>query len=235
MTESTPRLALPDDLLVRYLDDEASGEERVHVESFDDNRAVAARLWELREASASFSALLDDVDIPRTPPLRVRSRRAWRPGAKAAGIALLALTGSAVAMPASRDSIARALAAVREWRTRESAEAPPSPETRVTVTVPDVAGELTVRLERSQPRGLLAVARVGGTAASIEVDATAQVVVLEGEILIRNSAASNEHVRLGIPSGVSGLNLIVEGVLSEVALPDASESVTLPLSGRANR
>jgi hypothetical protein len=235
MTDFTPPLALPDDLLVRYVDDEASGEERVHVESFDGNSAVAARIWELREASAAFSAFLDELDVPGTPPLRARSRRAWRPGAKAAGIALLAITGSALAMPASRDSMARALGTVMEWVKGGSAEAPPSPATRVTVTVPDVAGELTIRLLRSQPQGLLAVTRVGGTAASVEVDATAQVVVLEGEILIRNSANSNADVRLDIPSGVSGLALIVEGVTSEVPLPGVSESVTVPLSGRTNR
>lgn len=235
MTDFTPTVALPDDLLVRYLDGEASGEERLNVESFDGNSGVAVRLWELREASAAFSGFVAELDVPATPPLRARSRRAWRPGAKAAGIALLAFAATAVAMPASRDSIARTLGAVVEWVTRESAEVPPSPGTRVAVTVPDVAGELTVRLQRSQPQGSLAVTRVGGTAASVEVDASAQLVVLEGEILIRNSAISNADMRLDIPSGVRRLLLIVEDVTSEVALPGVSESVTVPLSRRTNR
>ena len=233
MTEYTPNLTLADDLLVRYLDEHITDRDREPVDRLANGSPDAVRLWELGEASDHFAALLADVPVPETPTLRGASSRAPRRALKAAAIALLAVAGTAAAMPSVRSAVARGLDAVSEWVGGAAVGTPVAATAPVTVTFPITASEFTVEIENTQGAGSLSIERSSTSRIAAEAGPAAELIVLPERLFVRNSADSRADVTIWMPRSVTTVHVVIAGVETEVRVSDEVPAVRVPLRTRS--
>jgi hypothetical protein len=212
--------------LIRLLDMEtttADAELGAHV---TDCAECTARLGQLRQRSKRLGALLRATDRPPVdarrirPPFdelgvaRLRARRhamrPWmRPGVRAAA-GLLLLAGVAAASPAARTWVLERVARLRARPAPPSARPPASqaPRGSVGATVffaPPAGGELAVHFDERQAAGTLELVSGNDDRASAQVAAragTEALLVLPGELRVRNGPASTADYRVTLPASV---------------------------------
>ena len=155
---------LEDGALIRFMDGEASAQERTAVETHTlDCPACATRLAELRRLSASLSAALSAADVsPHRvvyPPVSRRSRRSRIPLTAAAAAILLVVATIAAAAPPVRAWIRARWVELRGGSSQQQGSAPQTlPNARHTTVrfVPRDAA-FTIELTALQSGGVLTV------------------------------------------------------------------------------
>lgn len=234
MTDYGRRSGVGDDVLVRYLDDEATDEERTRVERLDAASAERTRLWQLREASDLLSGLLEDFPLPEAPSPRVdlAGPRAPRMSLKAAAVAFLVLAGAVTAMPVTRTLVARAAYAVSSWMVQPEGGVRPEGGAPATVTFPLASAELRVDVEHAQTAGSLVITRASRGQMAVDVAATAELVVLPGVLLVRNRPDSEGDITMRVPERLATVEVVVAGEHRSVSLSARDDFVRLPLGVR---
>ena len=220
--------------LVRVIDGELAADEAVLGAHVTGCGECSARLARLRSISVSIGDLLRATDVAPVDPVRIRPpfdtvgvarlrrrRRAialWsRPGLRAAA-AILLLAGVAAASPAARRWIADGIARLR-GAAPASPTAPKQPSRPAQVAsgsrvwfAPPTGPELVVRFENRPKTGTLALQRIEDDRASVQVVARASgeaLLVLPGEVRVRNSGTSVADYRLTLPSSVRRVRVYV--------------------------
>jgi len=155
---------LEDGAIIRFIDGEASAQERTGIEMHTvDCPACATRLAELRRLSASLSAALSAADVspPRVmyPPVVRRSRRSRIPLTAAAAAVLLVVATIAAAAPPVRAWIRARWVELRGATSQQRGSAPPTPQNARHTTVRFVPRDaaFTIELTGPQSGGVLTV------------------------------------------------------------------------------
>ncbi len=155
---------LEDGALIRFMDGEASAQERTGVEMHTVAcPACATRLGELRRLSASLSAALSAADVsPRRvvyPPVSRRSRRSRIPLTAAAAAILLVVATIAAAAPPVRAWIRARWGELRGGASQQHSSAPLTPPNSRPTTVRFVprGAAFTIELTSPQSGGVLTV------------------------------------------------------------------------------
>jgi hypothetical protein len=259
-TMETRRHATDGDL-VRLLDAEttsADAELKAHVAECAD---CGARLTRLRQRSERLSAALRAADVPSVNAARIRppfdqasvahlraQRRhvgLWMRPAVRAAAALLLLAGVAAASPAARtwivDQVARlrgspAPAPAPDRAPQGSGQSPRGSVGAIVWFAPPAGGELIVRFDERPSAGSLELARGNDARAAAQVVARAGsevLVVLPGELRVRNSPASTADYRLTLPPSVRRvrIHLGAGDVQARVVDVRSGEAQTIPLAG----
>jgi hypothetical protein len=216
-----------DAALIRYLDGEPlSGDPAVPATA----GSSSDRLWELREASAAFSALLTHLPAPQAPPPRLARPRPARRGLRAAVVALLAFAGAAAAMPTTRSRILEALEAVIS---RESPTATAAPDVGgTTVTFVPISEAFTIEVRSIQSDGVLVVQRASLPGVTAESSGPTDLLVLPSGLVVANPPTSTADVWVRLPEAVSELRITVAGVPIEVGPVEPGAPLRIPLTGR---
>ena len=228
MSYGAQPLDIRDDVLMRILDEQASDDEHAALESL--GHLASARLWALREASERFREAVAAVPIPALPPMPTVSVRRRTLEAKAAIIALLLVAGAAVAMPSTRALATDAARKVVSWITGATAD-PAEPDVEpggATVRFAPNGAVFAVTIESSQQGGSVVFVRSQGGEIIAQAMSDAELVVLPGELLIRNRAQSGEDIVVSVPASVTDLRLRVGGV-SRVVSFGAEQRVVIPM------
>jgi hypothetical protein len=220
--------------LIRLLDTETTTEDAGLGAHVTDCAECTTRLTELRRRSDRLSALLRATDVPPVdaerirPPFdqlgvarmraRRRAARLWmRPGVRAAA-GLVLLAGVAAASPAARTWVLERVARLRTAPAPAPVAGPPTsqaPRTSVGATVffaPPPGGELAVRFDERQAVGSLELMSGDDDRASAQVTAragTEALLVLPGELRVRNGRASTADYRLTLPASVRRVRIHV--------------------------
>ena len=220
--------------LVRVIDGELAADDTALAAHVTDCVECSARLTRLRSISDSIGTLLRATDVAPIdagrirPPFdtvgvaRLRRRRRavvlWsRPGLRAAA-AILLLAGVAAASPAARRWIADGITRLRGAPATSPSE-PRQPSrpaqaaggSRVWFS-PPTGPELVVRFENRPTAGTLALQRIEDDRASVQVVARASgeaLLVLPGEVRVRNSGTSVADYRLTLPSTIRRVRVYV--------------------------
>jgi hypothetical protein len=241
--------------LIRLLDDEfatADAELGSHVRECAE---CSARLARLRSHSQLISDAIRGLDIPPVDAARIRPpfdqvgiarlrrrRRAialWsRPGLRAAA-AIVLLAGVAAASPAVRRWVAERVAQRRESRPVQPAapdrpsDAPQS-SAGSRVWFAPTSSELVVRFQARPTSGTLALQAVDDDRASAQVVARAggeELLILPGEVRVRNSTTSTAEYRITLPATVRRVRIHVGPADSQPVLidvtPALARSITL--------
>jgi hypothetical protein len=220
---------VPDAVLVRWLDDEASPDEAAWVEAATSAAGAAAdRVWQLRESSRRFAAAAAAIDVPPLPPLRLPRRR-WL--ARAASLTLLLGAAAAAAMPAARALVADGVAwAVGRVRPAHEAAVPEPVDAagRAFVGVPVPGPRLTVDIERSQRAGSLVIQRGSGPDILAGAGA-AELIVLPDRLRVRNAADGTDDVVLIVPPALREIRLLLGGSVRVLRLDAAGLPDPVPL------
>jgi hypothetical protein len=221
----------------------------------------SARLNRLRSISSQVSDALRVVDVAPIDPVRIRPpfddvgvarlrrrRRTvalWsRPGLRAAA-ALLLLAGVAAASPAARRWIVERVSRLRgttpaptaEPRQSSSNQPGSSAGSRVWFA-PPTGPELIVRFETRPASGRLVLQAADDDRASAQVVAGASgeaLLILPGEVRVRNSAASVADYRLTLPPSVRRVRVHIgpadaDPILVDVPPPSTARAVDLTQS-----
>ena len=233
--------------LVRVIDGELAAADAVLGAHVTDCAECSARLARLRSISDGIGDLLRATDVGPVDPMRIRPpldavgvarlrrrRRAvaiWsRPGVRAAA-ALLLLAGVAAASPAARRWIADGIG-----RLRGATPAPPTeprqpsrPSQAASGSrvwfAPPTGPELVVRFETRPASGTLALQGTEDERASVQVVARGSseaLLVLPGEVRIRNSVTSVADYRLTLPSTVRRVRVHVGAADAQPLLVDVA-------------
>ena len=231
MSHDTRPIEIRDDVLVRILDDQASEQERAAFENFEGGHASSARLWELRESSERFGEAVAFAPIPELPPMpTIPVTRRWLE-AKAAVIALLLVSGAAAAMPGTRALASDAAQRVVSWimgAEEAPTEAQPAPG-RATVSFVPSGAAFALTIESSQESGSLVLVRSQDRQITALAASDAELVVLPGELLIRNRVGSGEDIMISVPAGVTDLELRIGGLLHPVSFEGGQARVVIPM------
>ncbi len=235
MSHDTHPMPISDDVLIRILDDEASEQERAAFRNLAGGHAAAARLWELRESAERFGDALASTPVLELPPMptipmpTTPIRRRWLE-AKAATVALLLISGAAVAMPGTRAVTLDAAHTVVSWITgaeETPTEIQPVPGQATASFVPSGAVFL-LTIESVQESGSVVLVRSQGADITARAAPDAELVVLPGELLIRNGG-SNTDVLVSVPPTVTDIRLRIGGVLRPVSLEGGAARVVIPI------
>jgi hypothetical protein len=235
--------------LIRLLDDEttpADAELGSHVAGCAQ---CSGRLARLRQRSQQVTAALRLADVPLADPARLRPPldqvsvarfrarrrpvRLWmRPSLRAAA-ALLLLAGAAAASPTGRAWIRDHVTRLRgspvppaRVEPRPTEQNAPRSVGAIVRFVPPSGSELTVRFDERPAAGSLEIARGDDVRAAAQVIARAgseTLLVLPGELRVRNSAASTADYRITLPRSVRRVRVYVgPGAmpLSAIDVPD---------------
>ena len=150
---------------------------------------------------------------------------------KAAVIALLLVSGAAAAMPGPRGLVIDAAKTVVTWITGTSA-APSDPEVepgRVRVSFVPVSAQFGLTIEFAQESGSIVIERAAGAEVTARAAPDAELVVMPGELLVRNRPESGEDVVISVPASVTNLELQVGGVARAVSLDGDPLRVVIPM------
>ncbi len=218
---------LEDGALIRFIDGEASAQERTGVEMHTvDCPACAARLAELRRLSVSLSAAFTAADVsPRRfvyPPVLRRSRRSRIPLSAAAAAILLVVATIAAAAPPVRAWIRARWFELRGGSSQQQGSAPQTPPNARHTTVRFVPRDaaFTIELTAPQSGGVLTV--------DVSEDTIATAVLSDG------SAGGEELVVM--PMGLKIVNHQSTVASYVVRLPRTITEVTVHVgSGPAHR
>jgi hypothetical protein len=243
MTET--RQHATDGDLVRVIDGETAADDAVLIAHVTDCAECSARLARLRAISDSIGELLRATDVAPVDPLRIRPpvdavgvarlrrrRRAvalWSRPALRAAAAILLLAGVAAASPAARRWIADGIG-----RLRGAAPTPPAQPRQPSRPAQAASGsrvwfapprgpELVVRFETRPASGTLALQGTEDDRASVQVVARASseaLLVLPGEVRVRNSVTSVANYRLTLPSKVRRVRVHVGPADAQSTLVD---------------
>ena len=235
MSHDTHPMPITDDVLMRILDDEASEQERAAFQNLEGGHAASARLWELRESAERFADVLASTPVLELPPMPTISvpmtpiKRRWLE-AKAATIALLLISGAAVAMPGTRAVTIDAARMVVSWMTgaeEAPTEVQPVPG-RATVSFIPSGAVFVLTIESVQESGSLVLVRSQDAEISARAAPDAELVVLPDELLIRNGGGTTD-VLVSVPLTVTDIRLRIGGVLRPVSLEGGAARLVIPI------
>ena len=233
MSHDTHPMPIGDDVLMRLLDDEASEQERAAFRNLEGH-AASARLWELRESAKRFGDAVASTPVLELPPMPTMPvpttpiKRRWLE-AKAATIALLLISGAAVAMLGTRAVTLDAARTVVSWITgaeETPTEIQPVPG-RATVSFLPSGTVFVLTIESVQESGSVVFVRSQDADITERAAPDAELVVLPGELLIRNGG-SNTDVLVSVPPTVTDIRLRIGGVLRPVSLEGGAARVVIP-------
>jgi hypothetical protein len=214
---------------------------RRHVERCAECQArletIAARATNVRVALAAIptpSVAKDDFRRRVAEARQQRNRRDWRRPVWLAAAAVVVLVGAAAALPI-REWVRRRLVESRTEHAPPQPVAPPStqPPNRSGATVSFTASgpDFTVRFDSLPAVGNLIAGRTTTDQISARVASGAgtggdAMVVLPGELLVRNTSAARASYDLLLPDAVTRLRIIVAGRV----VFDGAPPTTIPLN-----